>query len=155
APRYLQTPAVGMPRFTASTGRLSGFRLPGHDEVTVLWSSARATLRAMKDIRALTSFRGVAALWVLLFHLELEGRVFPAALKEGLAVGRGYIAVDLFFVLSGFVMALTYTDSFRTRPFAAAYPDFLLRRVARVMPLNFAIVAVLVAIVWLSPLPAR
>jgi peptidoglycan/LPS O-acetylase OafA/YrhL len=106
----------------------------------------------MKDIRALTALRGVAALWVLLFHLELERSVFPGGLREALAIGRGYVAVDLFFVLSGFVMALTYAESFRTRPFAVAYPDFLLRRVARVIPLNAAVVAVLAAIVWLSPL---
>ena len=105
----------------------------------------------MKEIRALTSLRGVAALWVLLFHLELERPVFPTGLRSALAIGRGYVAVDLFFVLSGFVMALTYAESFRTRPFAVAYPDFLLRRVARVMPLNAVIVAVLVAIVWLLP----
>ncbi|HLG89424.1 MAG TPA: acyltransferase [Alphaproteobacteria bacterium] len=105
----------------------------------------------MKDIRALTSLRGVAAIWVLLFHLELERPVFPAGLSKALAIGRGYVAVDLFFVLSGFVMALTYAESFRTRPFAVAYPDFLLRRIARVMPLNAVIVPALAAIVWLSP----
>ena len=108
----------------------------------------------MKDIRALTSLRGVAALWVLLFHLELERPVFPAGLREALAIGRGYVAVDLFFVLSGFVMALTYAESFRTCSFAVAYPGFLLRRIARVMPLNAVIVAVLALVVRLSPWPA-
>jgi peptidoglycan/LPS O-acetylase OafA/YrhL len=105
----------------------------------------------MKEIRALTSLRGVAAMWVFLFHFDAERPFFPHGWREGLAIGRGYIAVDLFFVLSGFVMALTYRQSFLTRPFAAAYLDFLLRRVARVMPLNAAIVLALAAIVWLAP----
>jgi peptidoglycan/LPS O-acetylase OafA/YrhL len=105
----------------------------------------------MKEIRALTSLRGVAAIWVVLFHLDLERALFPPALHRWLAIGRGYIAVDLFFALSGFVLALTHRGDFLVRPFAAAYPDFLLRRVARVTPLNAVIVAALAAFVWLDP----
>jgi len=105
----------------------------------------------MKEIRALTSLRGVAAIWVFLFHLDSERPLFPHQLRDWLPVGRGYIAVDLFFVLSGFVLALTYRESFLARPPAIAYPDFLLRRAARVMPLNAAIVAVLSAAIWLAP----
>jgi peptidoglycan/LPS O-acetylase OafA/YrhL len=104
----------------------------------------------LKEVRALTSLRGVAALWVFLFHLDLKRPMFPAGLLAWAPIGRGYIAVDLFFVLSGFVMALTYRDGFLTRPFRSAYPDFLLRRVARVMPLNAVIVAVLAMAVWLG-----
>ena len=102
----------------------------------------------MKEVRALTSLRGVAAMWVFLFHLDLKRPMFPPGFLAWVPIGRGYIAVDLFFVLSGFVMALTYRDSFQTRPFVVAYPDFLMRRVARVMPLNAVIVAVLAAAVW-------
>jgi peptidoglycan/LPS O-acetylase OafA/YrhL len=105
----------------------------------------------MAEIRALTSLRGVAAVWVFLFHLELMRPVFPAVLRQVLAIGRGYIAVDLFFALSGFVLALNYRDSFVTQPLRAAYPDFLMRRVARVMPLNAVIVAIIAVAVWLAP----
>lgn len=105
----------------------------------------------MAEIRALTSLRGVAAIWVFLFHLDLMRPVLPAALGRLLAIGRGYIAVDLFFALSGFVLAFNYRESFVKRPFRAAWPDFLLRRVARVMPLNAAIVAVLALAVRLAP----
>ncbi len=104
----------------------------------------------MKEIRALTSLRGVAAMWVFLFHLDLKHPMFSPSLLAWVPIGRGYIAVDLFFVLSGFVMALSYRDSFLTRPFAAAYPAFLKRRVARIMPLNFVIVIILTLAVWLG-----
>jgi peptidoglycan/LPS O-acetylase OafA/YrhL len=107
----------------------------------------------MREIRALTSLRGVAALWVFLFHLDVE-RPLPQAFRAALAVDRGYVAVDLFFVLSGFVLALTHRDMFRTQRFQVAYPDFLRRRVARVMPLNWAIIVVIVLSVRLSPLQA-
>jgi peptidoglycan/LPS O-acetylase OafA/YrhL len=111
----------------------------------------RATLAGMKEIRALTSLRGVAAVWVFLFHLDLARPLFPPVLHQWLAIGRGYIAVDLFFVLSGFVLALTYRGPFLSRPFMSAYPDFLLRRVARVMPLNAAIVGLLAVTAWFGP----
>ena len=86
-----------------------------------------------QDIPALTGLRGAAALWVALYHL-----VLPAGFVTGLAaamLGRGYLAVDLFFVLSGFVMALTYGGLFRDRPDAATVGRFLLRRIARLYPL--------------------
>lgn len=54
-------------------------------------------------------------------------------------------------MLSGFVLAWTYRQSFTMRPFATAYLDFLRRRVARVMPLNAVLVIVLSAAVWSAP----
>ncbi len=54
-------------------------------------------------------------------------------------VPHGYIAVDLFFVLSGFIMAYNYLPDFRARGLVA-FPDFLLKRLARIVPLNTAAV---------------
>jgi peptidoglycan/LPS O-acetylase OafA/YrhL len=90
-------------------------------------------MRTGKDIPALTGVRGAAALWVALYHLLLPARFITGALAAMLA--RGYLAVDLFFVLSGFVMALTYGGSFRTLPRPVAVGRFLLRRIARLYPL--------------------
>jgi peptidoglycan/LPS O-acetylase OafA/YrhL len=60
---------------------------------------------------SLTPLRGVAALWVVLYHyndwapnLSLNGYI-PV-------VDRGYLAVDLFLVMSGFVMAHVYHHDF-------------------------------------------
>ena len=49
--------------------------------------------------------------------------------------GRGYLAVDLFFVLSGFVMALSYGPAFGERFSLRVFAAFLWRRVARLYPL--------------------
>ena len=52
---------------------------------------------------------------------------------------HGYIAVDLFFVLSGFVMAKTYGSRFIERASITTYVDFLYKRLGRVYPLYIAV----------------
>lgn len=80
---------------------------------------------------ALTSLRFFAALYVVLFHGASTlvhsqlGRSF---------VGTGFVAVNLFFVLSGFVLAYTYSDkegqlrgtqrAFWSARFARVYPVY-------------------------------
>jgi len=54
-------------------------------------------------------------------------------------IGHGYLSVDLFFVLSGFVMALSYGRLFSASALSKAYPTFLLRRIARVYPLYIVV----------------
>ncbi len=87
--------------------------------------------------RALTGLRGAAALLVVGHHCYLrEGLHLP--LLNGMML-RGYLAVDLFFVLSGFVMAWMYGDWF-TRSFSLPrYIEFMIRRVARLWPLHVSI----------------
>jgi peptidoglycan/LPS O-acetylase OafA/YrhL len=85
------------------------------------------------ELLPLTSIRGLAAWWVVLFHLRfLLAPWLPAAAVEILA--RGNLAVDLFFVLSGFVIYLNYGE--RVRLERASIGDFLFRRFARVYPLH-------------------
>jgi peptidoglycan/LPS O-acetylase OafA/YrhL len=84
------------------------------------------------ELRALTGARGIAAWLVVLFHLRF--------MMTGIGGARGpmqwgYLAVDFFFVLSGFVIWMTYAERIREGGFAAV-PDFLKRRVARVWPLH-------------------
>jgi peptidoglycan/LPS O-acetylase OafA/YrhL len=87
------------------------------------------------EIRALTSLRGLAAVYVVAYHASDAAGVNLAP--------HGYLAVDLFFVLSGFVLALTAAGDFAALGWRAA-GGFLARRVARIMPLNLAVVAAIV-----------
>ncbi len=100
----------------------------------------------MSDSRALTGLRGAAALLVVLHHLYLRQQLHLPVLN-GLAM-KFYLAVDLFFVLSGFVMALAYGAWFRSGFAAGPYAVFLLRRVARLWPLHVALVLAVLAIQW-------
>jgi peptidoglycan/LPS O-acetylase OafA/YrhL len=85
------------------------------------------------QLHALTGARGLAAWLVVLYHIRFayQGQV-PSSVFD--FVSKGYLAVDLFFVLSGFVMWLNYADKFAAQGFAAA-PDFMRRRIARIYPL--------------------
>ncbi|WP_404334211.1 acyltransferase family protein [Sphingomonas sp. MMS12-HWE2-04] len=86
-----------------------------------------------RELRALTSARGVAAWLVVLYHIRGSIAGLPDA---ALALfGKGYLAVDFFFLLSGFVIWLRYAEPMR-RDGLRAVPSFLQRRVARIWPLH-------------------
>ncbi|RZK37387.1 MAG: acyltransferase, partial [Hymenobacter sp.] len=77
-------------------------------------------------IIALDAFRGLAAVCVVAHHI---GQI------SGMSIGRhGYIAVDFFFMLSGFVVSQAYERTFGGGVRAAS---FLWARVQRLYPTIF------------------
>ncbi|EOT7725453.1 acyltransferase family protein [Escherichia coli] len=80
-----------------------------------------------KEIKCLTGIRGVAALYVVVYHM-LHHDVGITFIKNG------YIAVDLFFVLSGFIMTYTYKDYFSDNISSKSLYIFLNHRYSRVWP---------------------
>ncbi len=85
---------------------------------------------------ALTGLRAVAAVWVVLFHYRDD----LLALVPGLApldtfMRAGYLGVDLFFPLSGFVLAYTYAGRLGSFSWRAS-TDFVRNRFARVWPVH-------------------
>jgi peptidoglycan/LPS O-acetylase OafA/YrhL len=94
------------------------------------------------ELRALTSLRGFAAMAVVLQHFAAT---FQEYCRGNLPspVPHGYMAVDFFFVLSGFIMCYTYLDDFQARGLAA-YRPFLAKRFGRIFPLQaFCVLAIL------------
>jgi peptidoglycan/LPS O-acetylase OafA/YrhL len=77
---------------------------------------------------ALDGLRGVAALTVMVMH---RGRWFYA---PGGFVGHAYLAVDFFFLLSGFVVAFAYEDRLRS---GMTFGKFTRLRLVRLYPLIF------------------
>jgi peptidoglycan/LPS O-acetylase OafA/YrhL len=97
-----------------------------------------------EQLASLTPLRGIAALWVVIFHFCWY---FPAVHPERYtgAVYKGYLAVDLFFVLSGFVITHVYKEGFAGRVTGRRYRDFLKARVARIYPLHITVLLLFVA----------
>jgi peptidoglycan/LPS O-acetylase OafA/YrhL len=81
-------------------------------------------------IPALTGLRGVAAIWVFLFHLE---NAWTAELP---LVRMGYIGVDVFFILSGFILGYVHLDDFRDLSLPRAF-QFIWLRLSRIYPVHF------------------
>jgi len=63
-------------------------------------------------------------------------------------LGHGDLAVDLFFILSGFVIYLSYAE--RLTGSRSGIADFLLRRLARIYPLHLAMLAAFLAYALLA-----
>lgn len=103
------------------------------------------------ELKALTSMRGIAAWFVVLFHIRFAlGLPDP----EMHLLAKGYLAVDFFFLLSGFVIWMTWGERIRTGGLAAI-PGFLQRRIARVWPLHLALLGFGIAIAAALELTGR
>lgn len=93
-----------------------------------------------KEICSLTIFRGVAALLVVLYHIKDRLSIYlPEYAHE--IVSRGYLAVDFFFILSGFVLALSYGDFFSDKGNENRFFIFVVKRIARLYPLHLFVLA--------------
>ncbi|MBU6257220.1 MAG: acyltransferase [Burkholderiales bacterium] len=102
----------------------------------------------MKEIKALTSLRGIAALAVVMQHFSRTAQDHCPSVIPSL-VPHGYLAVDFFFVLSGYIMCYTYLSKFKQGGWSA-YGPFLQRRAIRLLPLNAFITLALLLAGWLS-----
>jgi peptidoglycan/LPS O-acetylase OafA/YrhL len=102
-----------------------------------------------RHLPALDGVRGLAILMVLLFHFVAQTTAtnpFEAAVNGILSYGL--LGVDLFFVLSGFLITGILYDS-RASP--AYFRSFYMRRVLRIFPLYYGVLAVVFFVVPLVP----
>jgi peptidoglycan/LPS O-acetylase OafA/YrhL len=84
-----------------------------------------------QNLKALTSLRFFAAMWVVLFRFWPSlGAATPSL------VARGYLGVELFFVLSGFILCHVYLPQIGEGRFS--YREFLWIRLARIYPVHLA-----------------
>lgn len=105
-----------------------------------------------KQIAALDGVRGLAIFAVLLIHLQQIGAVPARFHLVNVLMHSGWCGVDLFFVLSGFLITLGLLDSKDSSNYFSA---FYMRRVLRIFPLYYAvlIVAMICSAVFASYTP--
>lgn len=96
---------------------------------------------------ALTGLRAFAAAWVVLYHFRADIKALaPTADWLWPLLDSGYAGVDVFFVLSGFIIAYTYLDRL-SHPNAGQAGRFLWYRLARLYPVHLFTLAIFAVIV--------
>ncbi len=108
-------------------------------------------MKPIKYIDSLTPMRGIAAMMVMFFHFN-EGIRFSSDFQKSLLpteieglLTKSYLWVDFFFLLSGFVIYHVYGQRYFGKKVARDnYKNFIVARLARIYPLHFAILLLLV-----------
>jgi peptidoglycan/LPS O-acetylase OafA/YrhL len=105
-------------------------------------------------IGALNGLRGIAIAMIVLYHLFIPYTA-ANALHPGEIDGEGlfaafindlYLGVNIFFVLSGFVLYLPYRTGRRVIGGVAGFRSFYLHRAQRLLPLYYIVVLVTLAL---------
>ncbi|WP_299139447.1 acyltransferase family protein [uncultured Corynebacterium sp.] len=92
----------------------------------------------LRQVKGLDGLRGLAVIAVVLYHF------FPSLLPGG------YLGVDLFFVLSGFLITSLLVREFRTSG-TISLKDFWVRRFRRILPAAVSVLVMCTALVaWIG-----
>jgi len=99
------------------------------------------------EIRPLTGIRGLAAMAVVLFHFYSSWVLLLPSLKVVAPLAlRGGLGVDLFFILSGFILSYVYNVG-DSRMGLSEYRRFLWYRLARILPNHLATLVMLMILI--------
>lgn len=94
-----------------------------------------------EEIVSLTRLRFWAAFYVFLFHFHIRWPLSENFFLKNI-LDQGAVGMTLFFMLSGFVLAYSYSD------LNYSFKNYLINRVARIYPIYF--IAALVTLPWLD-----
>jgi peptidoglycan/LPS O-acetylase OafA/YrhL len=100
------------------------------------------------EIRGLTGIRGLAAIMVASFHFYFSWvLLLPALSLVRAPLLRGYLGVDLFFMLSGFILSYVYHAGGRNFT-GREYGRFLWFRLARLYPNHVGMLLLLIVLFY-------
>jgi peptidoglycan/LPS O-acetylase OafA/YrhL len=88
---------------------------------------------------ALDGVRGIFMLWVIVFHFRAQDHALPTR--------GGFLSVDVFFVLSGFLITALLLEEYQARG-SIRFRAFYARRALRLLPALFVMVGLYVA--WVA-----
>lgn len=83
--------------------------------------------------------RGIAAFLVVLYHLKAFLHQHAITESFDWMYNKGYLAVDFFFILSGFIIAYNYKHQFENEINGHQLYVFIVKRIARIYPLHIFI----------------
>jgi peptidoglycan/LPS O-acetylase OafA/YrhL len=97
-------------------------------------------------LHALTGLRAFAAAWVVLYHFRADIKLLAPSLEPlWPLLDSGYAGVDVFFVLSGFIISYTYLSRLG-RPAGSETGRYLWLRLARLYPVHLFMLAIFAVI---------
>ena len=99
------------------------------------------------NIPTLTPLRGIAALMVAVFHFDGVVANFVNQ-QQSMLIAKCYLMVDLFFIMSGFIILHVYGDKFSVSINKAGFLKFIGARFARIYPLHFFTLLIWVALFY-------
>ncbi|VVN81235.1 acyltransferase family protein [Pseudomonas fluorescens] len=97
-------------------------------------------LSTKNEILPLTGLRFIAALYVFLFHMQINWPFAPRGVVKKV-IEQGAVGMSVFFVLSGFLLAYQYSGRYEDKK------GYFLKRLARIYPIY--VVAALSTIPWM------
>jgi peptidoglycan/LPS O-acetylase OafA/YrhL len=98
------------------------------------------------EIKALAGARAIPPLILVLYHFG-EGHHYWNVKWFDLIIGHGYLWVEFFFALSGFILTYVYAPRVEAFFKGHAYRDFLIARLARLYPLHLAMLLLMLFMV--------
>lgn len=94
------------------------------------------------EIKALSGARALPPLMIVLYHFADAHKYVPFSEMLGPPVMKGYLWVEFFFALSGFILIHVHGGK------ALRYGDFLKARLARLYPLHLATLLSMLLLMW-------
>jgi peptidoglycan/LPS O-acetylase OafA/YrhL len=101
------------------------------------------------NIPSLTPLRGIAATIVAVFHFQIFILRFLSKMQV-YVFEKGYLMVDLFFIMSGFIILHVYQNEFSQKITFKGFKKFIVGRFARIYPLHFLTLFLLVALFFIK-----
>lgn len=101
---------------------------------------------------ALTGIRAFAAIWVVGYHLLPQVQTLAPNWLYKLYhsfMSTGYLGVDLFFILSGFIISLNYAGRLTKGFNVTTFANFIWLRIARIYPVHIFCLLLLVPAILL------
>lgn len=92
---------------------------------------------------SLSGLRGIGAIWVTLFHIFHQ--------SDNPLISAGYLGVDLFFLLSGFIIAHVHGADFAHGYKVSSHWRFLQLRLVRIYPLHVFVLVLFACFVFTTP----